>query len=312
MYPNFLQAGLEARAARDGSRIEQRITDLAARASTAERERDAAGERLRAGIAECREKETAAEGAAAAAQEKLRTVTAQLATARRDQEHVRSDCDRFKQHLLEKTRELREARANHAQARADGADALATVQERLQAEARALSVRCAEAEAQASRLDESLARAVADKAAAGEKARTEHQRREAAVALAVEEHHEAGRRLARRHDTVVKQLEAALAERDALANSRGVWATRERELVQALSDSEARADDLTSQMADLLAGREARIKEEGSSRAELDRARIDLARSERKRAVLERQVEDLEERRAGFDSSAPLLPGAEK
>ena len=44
----------------------------------------------------------------------------------------------------------------------------------------------------------------------------------------------------------------------------------------------------------------------------LDRARIDLARSERKRAVLERQVEDFEERRAGFDSSAPLLPGAEK
>ena len=287
------------------------MAELVARTSTAERERDAAGERLRAGLAECREKQTAAEGAAAAAQEKLRSVAAQLAAAGRDHEHLRAECGRFKHHLLERTRELREARANHAQTRANGDDALASVRKQLRVEARSLAARCAEAEAQAARLGQSLARASADKATAGEKARTENQRLEMAVARAGEERREAEGRLAQRHDAVIKQLDAALMERDALATSRGVWVTRERELVEALSDSEVRADDLAAQVADILAQGEARIKEEGTSRAELDRAKIDLARSERKRAMLQRQIEDLHERieeaRTGVDKSPSLL-----
>jgi len=95
------------------------------------------------------------------------------------------------------------------------------------------------------------------------------------------------------------KLEAALAERDALVNNRDAWATRERELIQSLSDSAARADTLTAQITEILAHEEVRMKEDGAFRAALDRAKIDLARSERKRASLERQIGDLHERAAG-------------
>ena len=93
----------------------QRITDLTARASNAERDRDASEERLRATLAECREKQAISDGAAAAAHEKVRSVAAQLATAGRDNEHLRAECGRFKHQLHDRTRELREARASHAQ-----------------------------------------------------------------------------------------------------------------------------------------------------------------------------------------------------